>query len=52
MNRAILPSVKSLTVGVKSDRKRLRESELIEALVGLANTVASSGVARFIPKWK
>ena len=33
-----LPPVESLTVEFKSDRKRLSDSELIEALIGLANT--------------
>lgn len=38
MNKAILPSAESLTVEFKSDRKRFPDGELIEALIGLANT--------------
>lgn len=37
-NNLPLPSVESLTVEFKSDRKSLSDNELIEALIGLANT--------------
>lgn len=33
-----LPSVESMTVEFKSDRRRLHDDELVEALVGLANS--------------
>ena len=33
-----LPPGESLTVEFKSDRKRLHDDELVEALAGLANT--------------
>ena len=34
----VLPAAESLTVEFKSDRKRLPDAELVEALVCLANT--------------
>ncbi len=34
----LLPPAESLTVEFKSDRKRLPDAELVEALVCLANT--------------
>ena len=33
-----LPPAETLTVEFKSDRKRLSDTDLVEALVGLANT--------------
>ena len=38
MKNAPWPAVESLTVEFKSDRKRLPDTELVEALVCLANT--------------
>lgn len=38
MNSPQLPKIESLTVEFKSDRKRLPDEELVEALACLANT--------------
>ncbi|TVP50630.1 MAG: ATPase, partial [Halomonas sp.] len=38
MSNQSIPSTESLTVEFKSDRKRYPDNELIEALIGLANT--------------
>lgn len=38
MSVSMIPSTESLTVEFKSDRKRYPDNELIEALIGLANT--------------
>ena len=37
-DKSPIPSAESLTVEFKSDRKRLPDDELVQALVGLANT--------------
>ena len=38
MSRSSIPSTGSLTIEFKSDRKRLPDDDLVEALVCLANT--------------
>ena len=38
MSRSSIPSTESLTIEFKSDRKRLPDDDLVEALVCLANT--------------